>query len=121
MGPRTLVGGPFFFVPLEPIETISPSRARTAHQGPSAAHIATVRYAPKSMADHSRARASRPRAIPRHRQIGRAHVCTVTNAHLVCRLLLDKKKNNKPHNTINYKHTPYTKSKHSQSITSNNN
>src|SRR3546814_6765759 len=28
-----------------------------------------------------------------HRQIGRAHVCTpVTNAHLVCRLLLEKKK-----------------------------
>src|SRR3546814_3477980 len=27
-------------------------------------------------------------------KIGRAHVCTpVTNAHLVCRLLLDKKKN----------------------------
>src|SRR3546814_10141735 len=27
------------------------------------------------------------------RQIGRAHVCTpVTNAHLVCRLLLEKKK-----------------------------
>src|SRR3546814_8709016 len=31
------------------------------------------------------------------REIGRAHVCTpVTNAHLVCRLLLDKKK---PNNT----------------------
>src|SRR3546814_6000149 len=32
---------------------------------------------------------------PVHReQIGRAHVCTtVTNAHLVCRLLLEKKKN----------------------------
>src|SRR3546814_10141680 len=28
------------------------------------------------------------------REIGRAHVCTpVTNAHLVCRLLLEKKKN----------------------------
>src|SRR3546814_9315284 len=28
-------------------------------------------------------------------QIGRAHVCTpVTNAHLVCRLLLEKKKHN---------------------------
>src|SRR3546814_7258962 len=33
-------------------------------------------------------------------QIGRAHVCTpVHNAHLVCRLLLDKKKKNKPLNT----------------------
>src|SRR3546814_5243603 len=29
------------------------------------------------------------------RQIGRAHVCTpVTNAHIVCRLLLEKKKDN---------------------------
>src|SRR3546814_8052728 len=29
-------------------------------------------------------------------QIGRAHVCTpVTNAHIVCRLLLEKKKTNK--------------------------
>src|SRR3546814_4746672 len=34
----------------------------------------------------------RPPAGPR--QIGRAHVCTpVTNAHLVCRLLLEKKNN----------------------------
>src|SRR3546814_9147431 len=32
--------------------------------------------------------------IRRKIQIGRAHVCTpVTNAHLVCRLLLEKKKN----------------------------
>src|SRR3546814_3173718 len=31
--------------------------------------------------------------LMRQDQIGRAHVCTpVTNAHLVCRLLLDKKK-----------------------------
>src|SRR3546814_1751916 len=30
-------------------------------------------------------------------EIGRAHVCTpVTNAHLVCRLLLEKKKTQKP-------------------------
>src|SRR3546814_1455693 len=37
-------------------------------------------------------------AIP-HIEIGRAHVCTpVTNAHLVCRLLLEKKK--KQHTTI---------------------
>src|SRR3546814_7901354 len=33
-------------------------------------------------------------------KIGRAHVCTpVTNAHLVCRLLLEKKKNNE-HTTL---------------------
>src|SRR3546814_1288328 len=37
-------------------------------------------------------------SIDRSNQIGRAHVCTpVTNAHLVCRLLLDKKKNEKTH------------------------
>src|SRR3546814_2192972 len=36
-------------------------------------------------------------ARPAPRQIGRAHVCTpVTNAHLVCRLLLDKKKQQYP-------------------------
>src|SRR3546814_6718050 len=34
------------------------------------------------------------------RQIGRAHVLTpVTNAHLVCRLLLEKKKHNTTHHT----------------------
>src|SRR3546814_9693833 len=33
---------------------------------------------------------------PAYVQIGRAHVCTpVTNAHLVCRLLLEKKKHKK--------------------------
>src|SRR3546814_10283932 len=33
-----------------------------------------------------------PNGIPR-KEIGRAHVCTpVTNAHIVCRLLLDKNK-----------------------------
>src|SRR3546814_4416474 len=36
-----------------------------------------------------------PRAAPTAK-IGRAHVCTpVTNAHLVCRLLLEKKKTSK--------------------------
>src|SRR3546814_4599624 len=35
-------------------------------------------------------------------KIGRAHVCTpVTNAHLVCRLLLEKKKNNETQNITN--------------------
>src|SRR3546814_8481876 len=46
-------------------------------------------------------------------QIGRAHVCTpVTNAHLVCRLLLDKKKKNKRNTTqkTNY----YQITKHTQ-------
>src|SRR3546814_5962486 len=44
-------------------------------------------------------------------QIGRAHICTpVTNAHLVCRLLLEKKKNTKYHRsaqqtTAKRKHT----------------
>src|SRR3546814_4400017 len=40
-------------------------------------------------------------------EIGRAHVRTpVTNAHLVCRLLLEKKKHIHKHNYIT--HTPYT-------------
>src|SRR3546814_7259224 len=35
--------------------------------------------------------------VEQRRQIGRAHVCTpVTNAHLVCRLLLEKKKTHTP-------------------------
>src|SRR3546814_10537799 len=35
----------------------------------------------------------RDQSVRARRQIGRAHVCTpVTNAHLVCRLLLEKKK-----------------------------
>src|SRR3546814_7618381 len=43
-------------------------------------------------------------------EIGRAHVCTpVTNAHLVCRLLLEKKNNTQKsksnHGTIQYKTT----------------
>src|SRR3546814_1231118 len=55
------------------------------------------------------ARAARLRAVPpalagtvrRVFVIGRAHVCTpVSNAHLVCRLLLDKKKTN-THHTYN--------------------
>src|SRR3546814_8328584 len=34
-------------------------------------------------------------------EIGRAHVCTpVTNAHLVCRLLLEKKKNKQTSHTL---------------------
>src|SRR3546814_6629358 len=36
------------------------------------------------------------RGVSARIKIGRAHVCTqVTNAHLVCRLLLEKKKQNK--------------------------
>src|SRR3546814_3379424 len=52
---------------------------------------------------HYRRRARRVRrgmavgAGGRAREIGRAHVCTpVTNAHLVCRLLLAKKKTTAP-------------------------
>src|SRR3546814_7447834 len=43
-------------------------------------------------------------------EIGRAHVRTpVTNAHLVCRLLLDKKKTNtKKHPAIPAHHNPHT-------------
>src|SRR3546814_5792197 len=50
------------------------------------------------------------------REIGRAHVCTpVTNAHLVCRLLLEKKKHRldndyklQQHNQLQYIITTYT-------------
>src|SRR3546814_6881936 len=43
-----------------------------------------------------------PRAATRAQQIGRAHVCTpVTNAQLVCRLLLEKKKKKHIYLTIN--------------------
>src|SRR3546814_4153015 len=45
------------------------------------------------------------------RQIGRAHVWTpVTNAHLVCRLLLEKKKKNKrnKHNIYNKRRNKHT-------------
>src|SRR3546814_10617549 len=38
--------------------------------------------------------------FPHVEEIGRAHVCTpVTNAHLVCRLLLEKTKNTITHDT----------------------
>src|SRR3546814_1359275 len=43
--------------------------------------------------------------IPAHgaRQIGRAHVSTpVTNAHLVCRLLLDKQKKSQQHTVVTH-------------------
>src|SRR3546814_8308524 len=46
-------------------------------------------HCPSSVAYHQRTR-----------KIGRAHVCTpVTNAHLVCRLLLEKKKQTRTANT----------------------
>src|SRR3546814_7055974 len=39
--------------------------------------------------------------VARDAKIGRAHVCTpVTNAHLVCRLLLEKKNNTQHHTTL---------------------
>src|SRR3546814_5681421 len=47
------------------------------------------------------------------RQIGRAHVCTpVTNAHLVCRLLLEKKKNNDSTHHISKNHNKKTNRTH---------
>src|SRR3546814_6194619 len=43
------------------------------------------------------------------RQIGRAHVCTpVTNAHLVCRLLLEQKKTNTKTNKYRTNHKNIT-------------
>src|SRR3546814_5464788 len=48
------------------------------------------RYLP-STSHRDRDRHAAVRLDRRYRQIGRAHVCTpVTNAHLVCRLLLEK-------------------------------
>src|SRR3546814_3056971 len=55
-------------------------------------------------AEHAAARPA-PAAVPGG-EIGRAPVCTpVTNAHLVCRLLLEKKKI-KYHNTTAISHLP---------------
>src|SRR3546814_9000284 len=43
-------------------------------------------------------------------EIGRAHVCTpVTNAHLVCRLLLDKKHQNPQTHQISQQQTSHNK------------
>src|SRR3546814_6370592 len=51
----------------------------------------TAREVSRETADTAGSHPSRRRT---HKQIGRAHVLTpVTNAHLVCRLLLEKKKN----------------------------
>src|SRR3546814_3353973 len=45
--------------------------------------------------------------LPSGQQIGRAHVCTpVTNAHLVCRLLLEKK-NNTVYNHVSPSHVSH--------------
>src|SRR3546814_9108014 len=44
-------------------------------------------------------RADQPAVLPGEEEIGRAHVLTpVTNALLVCRLLLENKKTARPHN-----------------------
>src|SRR3546814_3488200 len=71
---------------LFPYTTLFRSRRRRATTR------ATCRSAPPTASPHRRCRSIGtriPRAIA---EIGRAHVCTpVTNAHLVCRLLLEKK------------------------------
>src|SRR3546814_5358352 len=68
-----------------------------------------IRHFPESVLLHAAKRSLRrptvevgPLARPGSaREIGRAHVRThVTNAHLVCRLLLEKKKNNHHLSTI---------------------
>src|SRR3546814_1650456 len=41
-----------------------------------------------------------------NQEIGRAHVTPVTNAHLVCRLLLEKKKLNSRYEQLSYEHPP---------------
>src|SRR3546814_9968036 len=59
---------------------------------------ATLRYCRSRMNT-----AARPQGAIPQKKIGRAHVCTpVTNAHLVCRLLLEKK-----NDTQGLKHISY--------------
>src|SRR3546814_8975550 len=50
---------------------------------------------------------------PRDGEIGRAHVCTpVTNAHVVCRPLLEKRKSGDP----TYLHTASARTQHNQPV-----
>src|SRR3546814_1719895 len=65
-----------------------PQRARRGHARDEP-RVRSAAGAPRQPA------AARPLGLSRRQgEIGRAHVCTpVTNAHLVCRLLLEKKKN----------------------------
>src|SRR3546814_5015663 len=63
--------------------------------GPARGPIRAATAVPSGAGSLLGHRIPRKRALPRgpyltHEQIGRAHVCTpVTNAHLVCRLLLE--------------------------------
>src|SRR3546814_2350815 len=71
----------------------SPGHAIVHHKGlslrPVAQGLQDLRYV------GTRLRSQAQDALLRHEQTGRAHVCTpATNAQLVCRLLLEKKKTN---------------------------
>src|SRR3546814_6361383 len=69
-------------------------RAVLAHEF---SHLIAFRYGSQAFTGAA------PQGWPSYssRQIGRAHVCTpVTNAHLVCRLLLEKKKSPKSHQDV---------------------
>src|SRR3546814_9422287 len=105
---------------LFPYTTLFRSRARSRRPRQPALghrHVARVRPRRHAVGRHARgagevpgraypARGHADRRYPAAVQIGRAHVWTpVTNAHLVCRLLLEKKK--QTHNL--YKHTEMTK------------
>src|SRR3546814_1930999 len=71
---------------------LGPLRADAAVVGPAAAEAKPARLRPFDMADVTLAEGPflhAPRMTEAY-PIGRAHVCTpVTNAHLVCRLLLE--------------------------------
>src|SRR3546814_9326922 len=72
-----------------------------------ASYALSVLLMRRSILTEKIARRGRQIQTSEHRppKIGRAHVCTpVTNAHLVCRHMLEKKNNTKLHDTIHYIH-----------------
>src|SRR3546814_3940530 len=94
--------------PNPPISRNGPGRASASRHVDRACGGRVGHRAILSPSIRAPARAPVRRAVPppaaSHREIGRAHVTPVTNAHLVCRLLLEKKKQDTYH-TIT-QHTP---------------
>src|SRR3546814_2138955 len=65
------------------LSTVSPAAAQSSTSGLAGDIVVTARRREENLQD-----------VPVAIKIGRAHVCTpATNSHLVCRLLLDNKKN----------------------------
>src|SRR3546814_3276240 len=84
-----------------------PRSTRTDTRFPYTTLFRSLRYRPRCGHRRSLARSSRQEirttapAATMAREIGRAHVCTpVTNAHLVCRLLLENQKIRKDQTTL---------------------